>query len=513
MTTKQIEQNAANEVRDYVDASSCLRSYLQVNDKTPLWDGSIYVYRGEPDKNDNFVGTVKTQIKGTEVSSFKEKESFRVSVGDMNAYMHEGGLVFFVVEMLQTDARQRKAFYKKLSPHTIQAYLKKYQGNKTVEFALCELPADSRLFEDELLNFVNDTRKQVSYVDKPGLKLEEALKGAYPIKTEFSINPAASPSLALQVTSQPMVMYQEFPYASIPIADVELTATATETHHEAVGVDGKTYFSEHKRIYHQKTITDNIGDCLLVTYPKPGLTTDKHCTVEIKYPSRGSITNAINAAEFMVALKNSSTITFGDREVLVDFGGQKAQLFSGAEHNLQIYRDMAALWETMQIPGTFSFDDFDEKALHQYLDIVLHVYRNEPGIPNDTMGGAETFYSLLQTGKLNLLILFTHKEGQHYYSQDAFCVPYIVEREKQYPLLTAVLAKSPQVLPDNIHYAEQLECYRTLCGKDNSFSEVVKHDMAELKGRMSTIENATKRQRVEDFINAMGQLLYFEVDD
>ena len=122
------------------------------------------------------------------------------------------------------------------------------------------------------------------------------------------------------------------------------------------------------------------------------------------------------------------------------------------------------------------------------------------------MGGAEAFYSLLPAGKLNLLILFTHKEGQHYHSQDAFCVPYIVEREKQYPLLTAVLAKSPQLLPDNIHYAEQLECYRTLYEKDHSFSNIVKHDMAELKGRMSTIENTVKRQKVADFINAMGQL-------
>ena len=503
MTTKQIEQNAANEVRDYVDASSCLRSYLQVNDKTPFWDGTIFVYHGQPDKNENFVGSVKTQIKGTEVEAFKEVEKHCIPTTDLNAYMHEGGLVFFVVEMLQTDARQRKAFYKKLSPHTIQAYLKKHQGNKSIEFTFAELPSDSRIFEDELMNFINDARKQVSYVDKPGLNLAEALKGTYPIKTEFSLNPAASPSLALQLTSHPMVMYQDTPYASIPIANVELTAIATETHHETVGIGGKTYFQEYKRIYNEKTITDNIGDCLLVTSPKPGLTSSTQCTVEVKYPSQGSITYAINAAEFLVALKNSTTITFGDRDVPVDFGEQKEQLFGGAEHNLQIFRDMAAMWDAMQIPGIFSFDDFDEKAIQQYLDVVQHVYRNEPGVPKDNIGGEDKFYSLIPAGKLNLLILFTHKEGPLYYSQDAFAVPYIVENGVQYPLLTAVLAKSPDVLPDNIHYAEQLECYRSLLEKDTSFVQVVKHDLAELQGKLTKIDNAEKRTKAANFVAAL----------
>ena len=47
----QTERLAVSAVTDFVDASDCLRSYIPTNDKTPLWDGNVYVYDKEPDKN------------------------------------------------------------------------------------------------------------------------------------------------------------------------------------------------------------------------------------------------------------------------------------------------------------------------------------------------------------------------------------------------------------------------------------------------------------------------------
>ena len=99
MTTRtKTERNAVNAVRDFIDGTSCLRSFLQENDKTPLWDGSVFVYKGTPDKNENLVGTVKTQVKGTEVEAFQDSELFRLTETELNLYMLEGGQFFFVVE-------------------------------------------------------------------------------------------------------------------------------------------------------------------------------------------------------------------------------------------------------------------------------------------------------------------------------------------------------------------------------------------------------------------------------
>lgn len=348
-TTTKKERNAVNAVRDFVDTTDCLRSYLEENDKTPLWDGSIFVYGGVPDKNPNLVGTVKTQIKGTEVDSLQDREQYRIPFDELNLYMREGGLFFFVVELLKNDYNQRRIFYRALTPHTIQALNKQAKQSKrskdlkSLEFTLQPLPTDYRIVEDEMLNFIRDARKQVSFVDKPGLSLEQALQDKYLIKAEYNIHPANATSLALQLTNQPMVMYQETPFANIPIADVALVPTATEHFDQPVSINGKEYFKGFKRVYKQKTITDNIGDCFLVTRPKDGYYDKPKYTVEIKYPKTGTIQNAIHTAEFLMALSKSDSITLGDYTTPITFGDQRETLFKDVETNYAIYKDIEAM--------------------------------------------------------------------------------------------------------------------------------------------------------------------------
>ena len=160
-STTKIEQNAVNEVRNFIDATDCLRSFLKDNDRTPLWDGSVFVYHGEPDMKGNLVGTVKAQIKGPEVEAFRDKETHRVERNELEIYMKESGLFFFVVEMLMSDFRQRRIFYKKLTPIYIQALLDQ-KDTKGIDIPLNPLPADYHIVEDEMLNFIKDSRNQTS---------------------------------------------------------------------------------------------------------------------------------------------------------------------------------------------------------------------------------------------------------------------------------------------------------------------------------------------------------------
>lgn len=508
MTTRtKTERNAVNAVRDFIDGTSCLRSFLQENDKTPLWDGSVFVYKGTPDKNENLVGTVKTQVKGTEVEAFQDSELFRLTETELNLYMLEGGQFFFVVEMLKDNIRERKIFYKKLTPHYIKALLKQCKGQKTIPIILHPLPADDRLFEDEMLNFVTDSRKQTSYAAKNDLSLAEALQNPYILKAEGSFNSKAKPSLALLVTSQPFTLYQETPYASIPVSDVELVACATEHYHEPVSVGGKIFFQEHSRIYNLNTITDNIGNCLFFTSSKPGLSDGQHTQVEIKYPRSGNITDAIHVAEFLLAVKENNSVTFGDKEYPLRFRKEDIELlFKNVQYTYDLYRDMEAVWQSLQIPGTFSFDDFDEAGLQQYLNIVLHVHRKEPGIPANVMKGEKSFFSLLPVGKLHLLIHFTHLRDQLYDSKDAFSVPGVISEGKRYPLLSLVLVKGPHILPDNIHYAGQMECYKQCLHADPSFKSVVQHDLAELKKRLPNVESREKYDKIEKMMACLERL-------
>lgn len=505
---KKIEQNAVNEVRDFIDSTSCLRSYLEENDKTPLWDGSVFVYKGEPDKNENLIGTLRTQIKGTEVTQFGNEEKHRISVTEINLYMREGGLFFFVVEMLMHNIRERRIFYRQLMPHYLQALLSRNPGSKSIEISLTPLPTDYHIVEDEMINFILNARKQVSFVGKPGLSFSEAMNGTYQLKASGYVSTANNHSLPMLLTSQPFVLYQERPFSSIPIQDVEISAVVKETVHDSVGIGGEIYFPDYVRTYNHKTITINIGDCFIVNVPKNGYENSIKTKMEIKFPKKGDIKSATNALEFLMALKDATTITFGKTTTPLFFEEEiRGMLFKDVARTYQLYKDIDALWQELQIPGVFSFDDFDEVGLNQYLDIVLHVHRKVNGAPKNIVNGQNSFYSVVCAGNLHILIHFTHVCGDKYASVDAFNTPYIYEKGLRYPILSAALANCPTFMLDNVHYAEQLECYRNCLINDTSFMKVIENDVSVLQKIVSSLGVSEKRRQAVSFIESLQQLV------
>ena len=505
-STTKIEQNAVNEVRNFIDTTDILRSYLKDNDRTPLWDGTLLVYHGEPDKKENLVGTVKAQVKGTEVEAFKNKESYRVERNELEIYMKEGGLFFFIVEMLRSDIRQKRIFYKKLTPVYLQAMLDQ-KATKGIDIPFDPLPADYHIVEDEMLNFIKDSRKQTSFVGQQGLTLEEALRGNCQLKCEGYVNTTSNKSLAMQLTSQSFYLYQDTPYATIPVRNIELTPLVTEHIKDPVSINGKAYFQQYSRKYDKKTITINIGDCFITRMPKEGYAGTMPIEVEIKYPNKGNIDDAINVAEFLVALKDSTTITFGQHTTPLTFLNEdRKRLFNGAQGNLDTYRDMKALWQAMQIPGSFSFDDFDVQGLNQYLSVVQHVYRKEEGTPIHPLEGCHEYYSLVPAGHLRLMIRFTHTHDGFYASDDGFAKPYIIHNDIKRPILSVALSNAADVVFDNIHYAEQLECYKECLAINQSFMKVITHDLHILELQKQLITTAAKLEMFTAFVEELKQV-------
>ena len=69
MDKQAIEQTAVGTVERRVNLTRFLSSYLDRNDKTPSWDGSIYLYYTEEKSADNLIGRVHAQIKGINVQT------------------------------------------------------------------------------------------------------------------------------------------------------------------------------------------------------------------------------------------------------------------------------------------------------------------------------------------------------------------------------------------------------------------------------------------------------------
>ena len=72
---------------------------------------------------ENMLGRVPIQVKGTEVERFKTKKwKFKLEKSDLQAYLHEP--TFFIVCQIKKNSKERKLFYRELLPCSVQIYIK-----------------------------------------------------------------------------------------------------------------------------------------------------------------------------------------------------------------------------------------------------------------------------------------------------------------------------------------------------------------------------------------------------
>lgn len=62
------------------------------------------------------------------------------------------------------------------------------------------------------------------------------------------------------------------------------------------------------------------------------------------------------------------------------------------------------------------------------------------------------------------------------------------------------------MLFDNVHYDEQLECYKQCLSEDGSFRAVLEHDLVELKKRLPNVLDKEKREKVTAFVERLKNL-------
>lgn len=165
MTDKQAEELAASKVKDYINYTNKLSPYITENDKTPLWDGHIFIYKNTIHSNNNLIGRVSTQIKGKRVKKSIRNTfiTYPVEAMELEKYKSDGGLIYFVVLI---HGEERTIYYAKLTPLILQEYIDKniYNRNK-VRIKLDILHNNKEQFEKELYIFLKDCNRQKENVN------------------------------------------------------------------------------------------------------------------------------------------------------------------------------------------------------------------------------------------------------------------------------------------------------------------------------------------------------------
>ena len=163
---KRIEETATTALKAALLRCPILESYIDSNDKTPSWDGTVFVYRNGSQKKADLLGRVPIQIKGTEKVFLSDTVSFSCNVEDLRNYYNDGGCVFFLLSVNPSNGNS-KIYYVSLLVYDLKKLLDAAENQKTKSLELTAFPVDdinemSAIF----MSFVENSRKQISFIGK-----------------------------------------------------------------------------------------------------------------------------------------------------------------------------------------------------------------------------------------------------------------------------------------------------------------------------------------------------------
>lgn len=172
-----IEKIGINSLSKYISYSQYLEPYFDENDKTPSWDGQIYVYKKPGLKKRDFLGYIPAQVKTRTVQKFsKLTRIFDLKTEDLNNYYLIGGTILFIVEI---NEGTEKYFYRELLPSDINEIRNKFRKpeQKQVRIKLNYLDTSSVIVLESICkNFIINRTVQYSTKDCPPLKFEDAIE-------------------------------------------------------------------------------------------------------------------------------------------------------------------------------------------------------------------------------------------------------------------------------------------------------------------------------------------------
>lgn len=312
--TIAIEKKAINRFEGYLENSEILSAQIDRNDKTPCWDGHLYVFQvGYRDK-DHLVGRISVQIKGKEVDVLSDNLSWPVKLADLRAYLNNPTV--YVVAQLLKNSKDCRLFYFSFLPMAVRKLLEDTKNVGTINVHLSPIPDDCGVFDDLMDTFLVNSQKQLSFNTSKMLLwddlsefenaklqiVEPSLRGGNPIeKLSF-------------LTCQPLSVYLKtdkdyMPDVPLPQTDLLTIQMPPEM---AVTIDGVVYYEQCSFVIEHGVATLTLGNTISM---QVDLLPEGKQNPRWNWQMADTLRDFIRDAEFYCALAHGHLLKIGPFEI------------------------------------------------------------------------------------------------------------------------------------------------------------------------------------------------------
>ena len=420
MTVMDKEVLATSAVKDSISWTDRLKPYIPEKDKEPIWDGSVYVYSTASTRNDtSFMGRVPTQVKGTEVDSLQESETFDVPLSSMRQFLNEGGVVFFVVE-LSREAGEKRIFYNSLLPYDIILYLESCkEGQKTKRIGLRQFPHDNDEKVDIFVNFLQNREKQKAI---SGLKRIVPVEKIFTAKNLFNITVSYSSSKAYGLPEYALGhdLYMYFTDAVVvtfPIEHITNISEVGSTSEATIICGRKHYHMDATRILRKGGCEYFFGKAFHL------FTAEQQPRGKFQFHLSGNLEERIRDCDFMLNLiqEGKFILKAADFELSMSIDNTDEDRHMRIETSLTCLRKIKSALEYMGNVIPLDFDTFSEEDLRKVNNLLIP---SSKGISVSIDGMTEPRQAgVLSIGNLNLMVLGIQQSDGTYLLSNFFAEP------------------------------------------------------------------------------------------
>lgn len=319
------EKLATSAVKATISKTSHLKAFIPDEDKEPCWDGEILLYESD-DYSKHNIKKISTQVKGKKTRANKIKSTIKYSINndDLQAYMINGGALYFVVYIDAITGDCIQIYYVALLPMKIQNILKK-KTQKTHSVLMKKYPQNTQEQEEIIFGFYSESKRQASFAGMERPSIEDLSKDG--VLESISMHVFSKDLSGYNSNTIPMVLpkiledksltlYANIKggVAAIPIEfyDNIHSVSTIQTINESVGVESVEFYSSYKLIVNAKTKEYHLGTCVIVIIPnvlseKEGVSTDASLQVKIQ----GCISDRIKGIEFFRSIVDKESFYLG----------------------------------------------------------------------------------------------------------------------------------------------------------------------------------------------------------
>ena len=144
MNKERIELTARGKLEIVLSRLGYVTPEISTNDKSPSWDGCIRLYNNkESTSKTELAKLIPIQLKGHyQTPPYNDSVSFNAEVSDLNNYLQNNGVMFFVIYIDESD--NYRIYYDTLTKLKLRRIIKGKETQKYISINLQSFPEKNK---------------------------------------------------------------------------------------------------------------------------------------------------------------------------------------------------------------------------------------------------------------------------------------------------------------------------------------------------------------------------------